>query len=83
MSSPTGRFHSTPSTDEQRYLPKTTANSGSGLQPGTSASNSRPSHPETASTISGGSTRARHRTCAFSVATLGPRMTDPHSLPRC
>ena len=50
-SSPTGMLHSTPSTDEQRYLPKTTATSGSGLQRETSASNSGPSHPEPASPI--------------------------------
>ena len=36
---------STPTTDEQRYLPKTTATSGSGLQHETSASNSGPQNP--------------------------------------
>ena len=51
MSSPTGRLHSTPNTDEQRYLPKTTATSGSGLQHETSAFNSGPSYPELASPI--------------------------------
>ena len=48
--SPTGMLHSTFSNDEQRYLPNTTATSGSGLQHQSAASYSGPSHPEPAST---------------------------------
>ena len=44
-------LHSTSSTDEQRYLPTTTATRGSGLQSKTSALHSGPSHPEPASPI--------------------------------
>ena len=49
--SPTRMLHSTPSTDEQRYLPKTTATSGSGLQNETPVVHSGPLHSEPASSI--------------------------------
>ena len=65
MSSPTGMLHSTPSTDEQRYLPKTRLP----VVPDYSAKLLLPILGPRILSLSrlfiGGSTRARPRTCAF------------------
>ena len=76
-------LHSTSSTDEQRYLPKTTATSGYGLQHETSASHSGPSHPEPASPFYWRlQPRSSQGVRLFQVPAVGPRTTGSYSLPR-
>ena len=82
--SPTGMLQSTSFTDKQRYLPKTTATNGSGLQHETSASHSGPSHPEPASPIHRRlHPRSSQDVRVFQVPAVAPRTTGPHSLTRC